>query len=275
LDKKEKELEDFQGRRVLATLGIIVSAIVVIIVVASVLSSALAKEPEEQAILYIDEVFFLFSGSNSASEEVTIDVTTFITNTGTADAKDVQIIAFAIDDDSNLALDKTTFTVGDIPKDNTKATEFSITMPNNDSYNIRLIILESGRLAIKGTGTVHLDREYGGHGTRFSTDYDEEKSGLSSIIGEGESFLAGSSYIVLIFLICIVLIIVVVLKKSSSSVKPSSADYIPNESNTSEMDQDSLPRFPITSIEEVYPEEYGEEPQSVVEESQLTENDEE
>jgi hypothetical protein len=275
LDKKDKELEDFQGKRVLFTLGIIVSAIVVIVVVASALSSAPAQEPEEQAVLYIDEVFFLFSGSNSASEKVTIDVTTFITNRGTADAKDVQIIAFAIDEDSNLAMDKTTFTVGDIPKDNTKPTEFSITMPNNVSYNIRLIILESGRLVIKGTGTVHLDRDYGGHGTRFSTDNDGNGESGIGFTEEGESLLVGSSYITLIFLICIVLVIMVVLKKSSNSIKSNSADYLSNESDTGEEVQDDLPRFPITNIEEIYPEESEDESLPEAEESQSTEIEEE
>ncbi len=249
LDKREKELEDSQGKRLLFTLGIIVSAMLVVVVVASALSSAPAKEPEEQAVLDIDDVFFLYSGSKSELEKVTIDVTTFITNKGTADAKDVQIIAFAIDDDSNLAMDKTTFTVGDILKENTKPTEFSITVPNNDSYNIRLIILENGKLAIKGTGTVHLDKNFGGRGTRFTPDYESDGDDDHGFAKEDEHFFVVSSSFILLFLICIIMVTVIVLKRSYWARKLNMANYPSNEYNKLEIDQGDSPRFPQTNIE--------------------------
>ncbi len=283
MNKKEKELEDFQGKRVLATLGIIVSAIVVIVVVASALSSAPAKEPGEQAALNFDEVFFVLSGSNSASEKVTIDVTTFITNRGTADAKDVQIIAFVIDIDSNLGMDKSTFPVGEIPKDKTKASEFSLTMPNNESYNIRLIILESGKIAIKGSGSVQLDQDYGGRGTRFSPDdegyrgYDGngDGDGLSAIKQE-EGISSGAPLLMFLLLAGGALLFYIIIRgRSKGSVKSIGSPHIVTEYNPYEMNQSTSPRFIIPNIQETIPIESEEGPQSEIEESQSTETEEE
>jgi hypothetical protein len=283
LDKKEKELEDFQGKRVLATLGIIVSAIVVIVVVASALSSAPAKEPEEQAALYVDEVFFVLSGSNAATEKVTIDVTTFITNKGTADAKDVQIIAFVIDTDSNLGLDKSTFSVGEIPKEKTKASEFSLTMPNNESYNIRLIIQESGKIAIKGSGSVKLDQEYGGRGTRFSPDgggnigYDGDGDGdgdAASLFPAKEEEGFSSVALLLLFLLlagCALIFYIVIRSRPKGSEKSYNSPHIVTEYNPYGMNQGTPPRFIIPNVQEAIPIEPEEEPQSEVEESESTE----
>lgn len=283
MDKKEKELEDFQGRRVLATLGIIVSAIVVIVVVASALSSAPAKEPEDEVVLQVDEVFFVLSDFNSASEKVTIDVTTFITNKGTADAMEVQIIAFVIDTDSNLGMDKSTFPVGEIPKDKTKASEFSMTMPNDESYNIRLIILESGKIAIKGSGSVQLDHKYGGHGTRFSPDDegyrgydgDGDAAGDSPTRGE-QGFSSGAGLLMFLLLAGSALIIYIVIRRRlKGSEKSYGSPHIVTEYNPYEMNQSISPRFIIPNVQEAIPLEPEEELLSEANEPQSTENEEE
>jgi hypothetical protein len=277
LDKKEKELEDFQGKRVLATLGIIVSAIVVIVVVASALSTAPAKEPEEQAILQVDEVFFVLSGSNFTSEKVTIDVTTFITNKGTADAIDVEIIAFVIDTDSNLGMDKSTFPVGEIPKDKTKASEFSLTMPNNESYNIRLIILESGKIAIKGSGSVQLDEKFGGRGTRFSPD--DEGAGASVGDGDGYSgdslsakdeqgFSSIAGLLILLLITSSALIFYIIIRsRIKGSEKSLGSPHVVTEYNPYEINNNIPPRYIVPNIQEAIPIEPEEEPQSELDES--------
>lgn len=266
MDKKEKELEDSQGRRIIASVGIIVLALVMVVVVASALSPAPADEPEKQARLYVDEVFFVISGSDFHSENVKIDITTFITNKGTLDAKDVEIKAFAIDVDSNLAMDKATLAVGQIPIEKTVSSEFSLTVPNYDSYNIRLIILESGKIAIKGSGSVHLDREFGGRGTRFSTDNgygdgDGDGDGADggdgdgdgyAILGEKGEYSSGGLLLLLLFsAVCVIIFaLVIIFKKSPAPQNPYGTYPPPNYLVTSEEKDSNLPLFMAPNIQE-------------------------
>jgi predicted permease len=228
MDKLAKELEDKQGKRMIFVIGMILLFMLVGLVIASALFSAPAEEPEKRALLYVDEVFFVLSSSseNSGSSKVYIEVTTFITNKGTLDAENVEIMAFVVQEDSNLAMDKSTFVVGSISKDKTQISEFSLTMPNNDTYVIKLIILESGKIAVKGSGTVHLEQSLGGRGTRFKTDND----GDDDYALHGGVALSETAFPIVIFLLIgavLVFIIIIVLKKSSSFEKPSGSHFPP------------------------------------------------
>lgn len=253
MDKLAKELEDKQGKRIIVVLGMILLFILVGVVIASALFTAPAEEPEKRALLYVDEVFFVVSGSSvsSGSPKVTIDVTTFITNKGTSDAQDVEIIAFVVDEDSNLAMDKETFVVGSIQKDKTKTSEFSLTMPNNDSYVIKLIILESGKIAVKGSGTIHLEQSSVGRGTRFKTDNDGDGYDDYSLLGE----VAGSesAFPIAIFLVMgavLVFIIIIIMKKSSAYEKTFGLPPPPPKGSGNGKDIIALPYDQATNVRE-------------------------
>jgi hypothetical protein len=240
MDNLAKELEDKQGRRIILTLGVIILVIVVGAVIAGAISSAFADEPKDRPVLYIEDVFFLLTGTNAPSDEVTIKVTTFITNRGTADAKEIQIVAFVIEADSNLAMDKTTFSVGSLKKDKTQISEFSLTMPENESYAIKLILMENGKIAVRGSGTINLEENLGGRGTRFKTDDEGDKYTLY-----GEEVLSESSFPIMIFLLggAIFFVIIIALKKKSSFTGTSSVPVISQDNGMLEQDITPPPPF--------------------------------
>ena len=155
MDNFPKELEDRQGKRIAATLGIVVLFLVIGMAISSAIYSVPANEPKDGAYLQINEVFFLLGASGK--DIVTIEVTAFISNTGSEDAKNVEIVAFVIEKNSNLALDKTVFTVGPIPKEKTTMADFTLSMPDDDSYTIKLILMEDGKISIRGS-TINLGK---------------------------------------------------------------------------------------------------------------------
>jgi hypothetical protein len=224
MENLPKELEDRQGRRIVATLGIVVLFLIIGMAITTALTSAPANEPKNEAYLQIDEVFFLLEGTGS--DKVTIGVTAFITNIGSEDAENVEIVAFVIEKHSNLALDKNTFSAGSIPKEKTKMAEFSLTMPDGDSYTIKLILMENGKISIRGSGTINLDYHSGGTGTRFATDSktrgEEDENGLAEIgFGEG-----ASSFPVWFLLGGLLAVILLVTAIRSSASKNKSDDIL-------------------------------------------------
>jgi hypothetical protein len=217
MDNLAKELEDRQGKRIVATLGIVILFLVMGMAISTAITSAPAEDPKKGAYLQIEEVFFLLEGKGN--DMVTIGVTAFITNSGSADAESVEIVAFVIEKHSNLALDRNEFTVGSIVKEKTKMAEFSLSMPDNDSYTIKLILIEDGKISIRGSGTVNLDFHSGGSGTRFATDSktrgeNGDEDGLVKL-----SFAEGSSnfpvWLLLGGLLAIILLVAAVRSTSS------------------------------------------------------------
>lgn len=220
MDNIQKELDEKQGRRIAATLGIVALFLVVGMALSTALTSVPADESNKGAYLRIDEVFFLLEGKGT--EKVSIGVTAFISNVGTEKAENVEIVAFVIEKNSNLALDQSLLTVGTIEKDKTKIAEFSLAMPNDDSYTIKLILMENGKISIRGSGSVNLNYHSGGSGTRFSTDSgtrskeDEEAMVGMSFAGSEDSF---PIWILLGGLLALILI-VTTLKRATSRDNP-------------------------------------------------------
>lgn len=246
MDNLAKELEDKQGKRIILTLGIIILIVVVGAILASAISTAFADEPKDRPVLYIEDVFFVLSGTNSGSDEVTIKVTTFITNRGTADAKEIQIVAFVIEANSNLAMDKTTHSVGSLKKDKTQISEFSLTMPDNESYNIKLILMENGKIAVRGSGTVNLEESLGGRGTRFQTDENDKYSHYE------EGVIAMETFPVTIFLVggAVLFVIIIAMKKKTSSIVSSSMPAISQDPGKMEHDFPPPPQYQEAEIQE-------------------------
>ena len=114
------------------------------------------KEPH----LYVEDVFFLKTETRAEEDEVDIMTTVYITNDGLANAKDVKIIAWPIDEDKNLALDKSEKPVGSIPIEKTTEIDFSICVPSGAKHKVDLLIFERGRLILRGSGSVVIEGSY-------------------------------------------------------------------------------------------------------------------
>jgi hypothetical protein len=237
MENYPKDIEDRQGKRIAATLGIVALFLVIGMAISSAVYSVPANEPREGAYLQIDEVFFVLGASGK--DVVTIEVSAFISNSGSQDAKNVEIIAFVIEKNSNLALDKTTYTVGPIIKDKTKMADFALSMPDNDSYTIKLILMEDGKISVRGSGNVNLDYHSGGTGTRFSSDpgtrgtKEDSESAMGGLAG------AGNTIPVWILLGGFLALILLVASVRSSRSRKSSKDLSTEDVYTDiEEDQD-------------------------------------
>ena len=108
----------------------------------------------EEPHLYVEDVFFLKSNTRADDASLDLTSTVYITNDGLADAMDVKIIAFPIDEDKNLAMDKTEKKIGRIPVQKTSEAEFVINVPSGARHEVELIIFENGRLLLRGSGSV-------------------------------------------------------------------------------------------------------------------------
>lgn len=220
----EKELADKQGKRSSAVFLSLVLVMLIFVGIMNVLvSSSSADEGHDEPYLYVEDVFFLLSGQqgNQNGGSVTIDVTAFVTNKGDLDAKDVEIIAFVVDEDTNLALDKTTFVVGPIGKEKTHGSEFSLSIPNDKSYNIKLIIMEDGKIAVRGSGIVNLYSGYGDSGNSFRTD--PIGRGSDDLLAEGLTgtvFSSGGAvYGIFLIVIAVIVLLVLIARRRSSSTR--------------------------------------------------------
>jgi len=139
-------------------------------------------EVEKEPHLYVEDVFFMQSyGYRASNDWLDLTTTVYVTNDGLADAENVKITAFPIDNDKNLALDKCDKVVGKIPAQETSEIEFSITVPSGSKHNVNLLIFERNRLILRGSGSVVIQGEYKNtqdyqtdeiRGTQNDTDYD-------------------------------------------------------------------------------------------------------
>lgn len=118
------------------------------------------KEPEKDAVLEVEEVYFNYDGYSSG--EYQISVKAFISNVGDKDC-DMRIRAFAVDERSNLAMDDAE-TVSEIVRaDTTVETSFEMSVLYNGTFTVELMIFKDDLITVKGYGKVSLsDRRIGG-----------------------------------------------------------------------------------------------------------------
>ena len=144
-------------------------------------------EQDKEPHLMVEDVFFMQSygsyGSRARASNEWLDLvaTVYVTNDGLAAAEDVKIVAFPIDRDKNLALDKVDTIVGEIPTQETSEIEFVITVPSGSRHNVNLLVFERNRLILRGSGSVVIQGSYTNtqgykteevRGTVNDTDYD-------------------------------------------------------------------------------------------------------
>jgi len=109
---------------------------------------------EKGAYIEVEEVFFLMTDQDNDTTTMNIDV--FITNHGDEDLSDVTVRAFAVEEDSNLARDEASVELGALGGQMTIEGNLTITLPNDESYRVELLVFKEGKLAIRGSGNVNL-----------------------------------------------------------------------------------------------------------------------
>jgi flagellar basal body-associated protein FliL len=189
-ERKSKKMKKSKSRSKL--LYLIVGLVVAIFIVTAGIMVLMVKEeiekdagppPEKvkEPHLIVEDVFFMKSESRSNDDKVNILTTVYITNDGEAVAQNVNIIAWPIDEDKNLALDKAYAPVEIIPAQITSEIEFDIDVPPGNRHSVDLLIFERGRLILRGSGSVVIEGDYSNTpkykttqilGTGNDSDYD-------------------------------------------------------------------------------------------------------
>ena len=118
------------------------------------------------SILVVEEVYFVSEETSAGSMDLYVHV--FVTNDGDESCQS-EIRAFAVDVETNLAMDETGHTVGTIDDQTTSESMLMMTLPSDGRYRVELLIFKGGKITVKGTGTVNL-YEAGSGGKDYRTD---------------------------------------------------------------------------------------------------------
>ena len=138
------------------------------------------KEEKTDAILVVEEVYFVLAQSNTESYRISVKV--FISNDGEKDC-DAKVRGFIIDKDSNLAMDDTEAAAGRIPAGKTVETSLEMEVLYNGSFRVELLVFKDGLITVKGSGNINL-AQFGTGGKDYSntvtdpTEEDEKGSAL-------------------------------------------------------------------------------------------------
>jgi hypothetical protein len=192
----------------------IVAAIIVIIIF-SVLTFFVVNIEKEDKDLLVDEV--IIGSVEMEGLESDLKISVHMTNKGKSEVDDVKIRAFVIERDSNLARDEASLDMKGIPGKTTKEGELFISVPNNDSYRIELLVFEDSKLTLRGSGTIDLT------GVGVASEYrseDDPNSGGGALDYSPRLFEDGEEDSTAFFAVCLlslpilvfVIIIYVVVK---------------------------------------------------------------
>ena len=218
---------------------------VVLLILTIVLGYYVINIEEEDTDLSVEEVYFASEELGGADTDLKIIV--FLTNNGRTDIQNVKVRAFVIESDSNLARDEDLAFFGRIGGKTTLEGELHISVPNNDSYRIELLVFEESKLSIRGSGSIDLK------GVGVVTDYSDitnDESGLSygwgaDAVSEDASSLFFTGLCVLILPIGIIIIVIVVIVKQSGKIRePMDAVSM----NVDEKDPQAQRAKPLNSI---------------------------
>ncbi len=181
-------------------------AFIIVIVIASLLAYFVSQiEAEKGTDLIVDEVYFSPT-TDLGGKDSDLKILVFLTNEGKGDIDEVKVRAFAVETDSNLARDEDSVTMGNILGKTTSEGELFISVPNNDSYRIELLVFEDGKLTIRGSGTVDLKGV--GMASDYKTSGDDDTSDNELSYGFGSPDSAGSAPF---FALCIFLVLPVII----------------------------------------------------------------
>ncbi len=188
----------------------IVAAIIVIIIF-SVLTYFVVNIEKEDKDLLVDEV--IIGSIEMEGLESDLKISVHMTNKGKSEVDDVKIRAFVIERDSNLARDEASLDMNSIPGKTTKEGELFISVPNNDSYRIELLVFEDSKLTLRGSGTIDLT------GVGVASEYRSEEDqgsggGMSyspSLFEEGEEDRSAAFLGICFLLVLPILVIAIII----------------------------------------------------------------
>lgn len=123
-------------------LAIIIIALFLSAVIGLVIVIDKLNDEPVGSILVVEEVYFVSEETSSESMDLYVHV--FVTNDGDEPCNS-EIRAFAVDVETNLAMDEASLTVGRIDDQTTSESTLGMTLPSDGRYRVELLIFKDGK----------------------------------------------------------------------------------------------------------------------------------
>lgn len=166
------------GTRVVILIAIIFMALFMLIFGIVLLDEYVIKDRPTEARLVVEEVYFV--AGDAEDGKTTLEVFVFVTNDGDKDC-DSHIRGFAIDKDTNIALDDTDTEEVKIDGQSTQESTLTFVVPSDSRYRVELLVFKNDKITVTGQG--HVDLVAGGtSGSDYITeeeDNEKEASGAA------------------------------------------------------------------------------------------------
>lgn len=190
---------------------------VLMLIIFSVLVYFVVTIPGDNTDLSVDEVFF--NSIEMDGPDSDLKITVFLTNEGEDEIDDVMVRAFVIERDSNLARDEDRVDMGTISGKSTKEGDLFISIPNNDTYRIEILVFEDSKLTLRGSGTIDLvgvgvASDYTGSDDDDDNDYSQGSAPLDWGVDDEDGGALLGMLCVLMFPIAFVILIVILVVKN-------------------------------------------------------------
>ena len=105
--------------------------------------------PDEH--LFVDETILL--KTNETNDTVSVICILFLTNIWSKESDDLKAIAYVVETENNFAVSETEIDIGKVESDSTKKVDIPVVFSNN-SYKVKVLLFEKGKLVIKGELTI-------------------------------------------------------------------------------------------------------------------------
>ncbi|HHD15645.1 MAG TPA: hypothetical protein ENK47_02945 [Euryarchaeota archaeon] len=190
----------WNGTKVILLLLMIFMLFVSLIFLVIVNGEYWTKEEPSKAKLEVEEAYFKTAGDSSGN--TVLEVFIFVTNVGDLSCSS-HIRAFAVDKETNIALDDATTDVVTIKGGTTDEASFMIEVPSSRSYRVEFLIFKDERITVKGEGSVDLRVAGSGGMDYFSkvtdtTPQEEKESAAIPFIGPGAIIASAAVALLLI-----------------------------------------------------------------------------
>lgn len=144
---------EWNGPRVVVLIGAIILVLISAFLGWALIDEYLIEEEPSPAILDVEEVYFVENGRHLGKTK--LDVFVFITNDGDKDCTS-HIRAFAVDKDTNIAMDDTFTAEREIKGQTSDESSLSLEVPSDGKYRVELLVFKDDKITVKGLGYVDL-----------------------------------------------------------------------------------------------------------------------
>ena len=110
---------------------------------------ALPNYPDEH--LFVDETVLL--KTDETNDTVNVTCILFLTNIWEKNSEELKGIAYVIETENNFAISETEVEIGVVEADATTKIDIPVILSNN-SYKVKVLLFENGKLVIKGKLTI-------------------------------------------------------------------------------------------------------------------------